>query len=322
MHWQIKHFEPADYPALGGLLAAVYPDYPGSLEETRHGDEHRPAHCKADRWLVLRGEQAIGCCEYRQQPTMYHPRRFIVEMMVHPAHEGRGLGDHLFEHLLAELAKHKPIGLTTFVRDDMARGVRFAETRGFAVALKEVESHLDLTDYDPAQAEELLASLAEGNIAIKSLPELEADPDRDPKLYGLRTEILRDVPSPQAPTEEGYDQWRESFFSNPALILDAVAIALDGDRYVGYSNLYDADGEPVLYTGLTGTLRDYRGRGIAQALKHKNLVWAKSSGHAKVMTWNEERNADILAINAKVGFRRMATWVNYVREHEGNGELS
>jgi mycothiol synthase len=322
MHWQIKAFEAEDYPALGHLLENVFPDYPGFLEETRHEDEHRPAHCKAARWIAWDGKQAMGSVEYRQQPTMYHPRRFIVELMVHAAYEGCGLGGHLYDHLLAEIAVHKPIGFRCFARDDMPRGVAFAEKRGFVPFQRDVESHLDLEEYDPLQAEEWRRKLAERNIVIKSLPELEADPDRDPKLYGLRTEILRDVPAPQAATAEGFDVWQDRYYSNPALIRDAVAIALDGDRYVGYSNLYDADGEPVLYTGLTGTLRDYRGRGIAQALKHKNLAWAKAAGREKVMTWNELRNADILAINEKVGFRRKAAWINYAKEIKGNGETS
>jgi GNAT superfamily N-acetyltransferase len=54
----------------------------------------------------------------------------------------------------------------------------------------------------------------------------------------------------------------------------------------------------------TGMLRDYRGRGIAQALKVRTIMYAKQSGVSEILTENDSVNAPILAVNKKLGYKR------------------
>jgi GNAT superfamily N-acetyltransferase len=309
----VTPFSDALYEPLGELLDAVYPGYPGQLTDLRHEDATRAAHCKCARWLVLDGDRAVACAEYKQFAGRYHPRRFTVDVLVRPELEGSGLGGELYEHLLSELVPHAPETLQAFVRDDRPRAVRFAQARGFVEHQREIESHLDLIGYEPAVAAEREARLAERGIVLRSLAELADAPDRDAKFHALYWELVADVPAPHPPTQVPLDAWRERYFANPLLRVDGAFVAIDGNEYVGYSNLYDGEDGEIIYTGLTGVRRAHRGRGIAQALKHRGLAWAKAEGRRTVMTWNERANADILAINRKVGFVSKWAWIDFVK---------
>lgn len=50
-------------------------------------------------------------------------------------------------------------------------------------------------------------------------------------------------------------------------------------------------------------LRDYRGRGLAQALKLQTVLLARRAGMRTIRTNNDSLNAPMLAVNRKLGYR-------------------
>jgi GNAT superfamily N-acetyltransferase len=54
---------------------------------------------------------------------------------------------------------------------------------------------------------------------------------------------------------------------------------------------------------MTAVRRAWRGRGIAGALKAAEISWALASGYTELRTSNEERNAPINCLNARLGYR-------------------
>ena len=94
-------------------------------------------------------------------------------------------------------------------------------------------------------------------------------------------------------------------------------VAVDGDEYVGTSNLWLSPEPDVLRTGLTAVRRAYRRRGIAFALKVRSLEFAKAHGYKRVQTENELNNRGMLAINDELGFVRNPAWVHYLKSFEG-----
>ena len=61
----------------------------------------------------------------------------------------------------------------------------------------------------------------------------------------------------------------------------------------------------------TGTLARFRGRGLAFGVKLASIAWAKERGITSMATTNDERNAPMLAINRKLGYKPVARRVEY-----------
>ena len=313
MSLKIRTWRPEDAPALCALANAVEPDYTQTLEEWRHGDEHRDPKCKWSRFVAEWDGEVVGQGDYGQSPGMYHPRKFGIGVSVHPSFEGRGIGSALYEHVMHALAPLDPLSVRSHTREDRPRGMRFLTDRGFQAGMREWESRLDVRAFDPAPfagAEERVR--AEG-IEIRTFRELEADPERNAKLHEMEWQIGKDVPSPEPPTRTDLDRWVEQSLSYPGLLPDGWFVAVHGDRYVGCSNLWGKQSADYLDTGLTGVLREYRRKGIALALKLRAIAFAKERGCPEIRTWNATSNDGMLSINVRLGFVRQPAWVEFAK---------
>lgn len=311
MNVNIRPFMPDDYEAALGVWNTALPEYAETVAEWQHNDAHRDPKCKHARLLAERDGVMIGYAEYDQFAGMYHPRKFFVFVVVHPEYREQGVGAALYTALITALAPHDPLAVRTQVREDMLRAVRFAESRGFKADMRSWESRLDVQalDFDAFAAVEDRMQ-AEG-IALKTLRELEADPERDHKLFELNRVLARDVPAPEQRTDRDYEQYITGMLGNPDLLPDGYIVALDNGAYVGMSNLWKSAIDDELITGLTGVKREYRRKGIALALKLRALRYARDRGIKTVKTVNESNNRAMLAINEALGFRKQPAWIDY-----------
>jgi RimJ/RimL family protein N-acetyltransferase len=65
--------------------------------------------------------------------------------------------------------------------------------------------------------------------------------------------------------------------------------------------IYPADRHA--FNAFTDVLRQYRGRGLAQALKLQTILLAKRQGMHHIHTNNDSNNAPMLAVNRKLGYK-------------------
>ena len=65
---------------------------------------------------------------------------------------------------------------------------------------------------------------------------------------------------------------------------------------------------------MTGTLRQYRRRGLARLCKLATIRWAVGHEIEKLMTSNDGQNEAMLGLNRELGYRPFATWAKYARE--------
>jgi GNAT superfamily N-acetyltransferase len=83
---------------------------------------------------------------------------------------------------------------------------------------------------------------------------------------------------------------------------EATFIALDGEEVVGLAKL-SLTAPTAAGHSMTEVRRAWRGRGIAGALKATEINWALAHGYTELHTSNEERNAPIQRLNARLGYR-------------------
>ena len=103
-------------------------------------------------------------------------------------------------------------------------------------------------------------------------------------------------------------------FEHPDFIPEGYFIAMDGERWVGTSSVWNRRSKPgELYTRLTGVVRSHRRRGIATALKVRAHEFARTTGAETIVTDNEENNP-MFDLNVQLGFRPTKAWLQFRKE--------
>jgi L-amino acid N-acyltransferase YncA len=115
---------------------------------------------KRGRWIAEAAGtgQCIGFANFGQSSWSFHPQRFNVGVYVLPGEQEKGVGGALYQTVMEGLTELKPTELHTNVREDWARGLRFAQERGFAEEMREWESCLDVPAFDLARWSEAYQS--------------------------------------------------------------------------------------------------------------------------------------------------------------------
>jgi GNAT superfamily N-acetyltransferase len=142
------------------------------------------------------------------------------------------------------------------------------------------------------------------------LSTLARRPDLARPLHALALSVLGDMPGEDGAPELSYELFRGHVLSSPAFRPDGAVLALAGERLVGFSYIDVPPARPAVGRHrLTGVARDWRGRGVAGALKRAQIAWAQSAGLELLVAENELRNEPIRRLNARLGYRPRPDWV-------------
>lgn len=210
--------------------------------------------------------------------------RAAVVPRVAPHARRRGVGTALLRELVAHAGALDVELLSASVEDEGSR--TFAERFGFRETDRQVEQVKVLGD----EPEPLPLPDGVEAVTIAERPELlrQAHPLgvqgwADMALDGQATISLEDWLSDEATYPEG------SF------------VALADGEIVGYSGLCKLS-EGVAEDGLTVVRRDWRRRGLATALKRRELAWAAANGIREIVTWTQTGNDGMRRANELLGF--------------------
>lgn len=311
--YRIRDFLAEDIPALTELRNRIYPDNPSSVEEVRHWMRLlEDPHLQYRRWAVEeRGSgrlAAMGGIE--QVPFNYHPRKFWVDVLVDPDHRRRGLGTTLYERLEGEARSRDAILLWAGVRADLPDSVRFFERRGFLELRRLRRSRLDLGAAPPPGVAPPGPLRAEG-LQFTTLE--QEGPSRDEvrrKLYGLYVRSSEGIPTMGERTPLTFEQFVQFELEGPDFFPQGTFLAVDGDRYVGLTVIEPQPARPdTAHVAFTGTVPEYRGRGVATELKRRSVEFARRAGFRWMDTGNDYANAPIWSINERLGFRTVETFI-------------
>ena len=172
-----------------------------------------------------------------------------------------------------------------------------------------------------AGRERILAMAAEtreaaARLGIRCLPlAAETDPQRYEKIHDMGERAAQDIPT-TLPIPRGELAEFMAQLASPDLSEDRFWIAKDGDRYAGLSHLRYPPVRGNVWTGYTATAPEYRGRGIAKAVKMETLVQAIELGITRVRTDNDSENAPMLHINEQLGYTSLPALASYLKRLE------
>ena len=123
-------------------------------------------------------------------------------------------------------------------------------------------------------------------------------------------EVSQDIPN-ETFESLTLEEWTRAYWRSPVLDDDASLVAFVDGQLAGMTMIRIDRESGRAQNNLAGTLREFRGRGLATLLKSHSLRRAAELGATIVITDNDVENAPMLAINTKLGYRpyaRRLTW--------------
>lgn len=270
--------------------------------------EHLLTRLPADvHWTALLAEEdgePVGTAQVLTVPDSEEPGQALLNVYVRPDRTGRGAGTALVqagEELLAGLGARK---VFSWVLDEPANHV-FAERRGYRPGSTAQFLRLDLL-----KAELPPVPVPPPGVALRTAVDFTGDPRA---VYLLDAECCDDEPGDVDAGFPSYEAWLEETWRHPLLRHDLTTVAVADGRPVAFTAVR-TDGGTRYGTGMTGTARAHRGRGLAKLVKADSLHRARAAGFTEAHTGNDAGNDAMLAVNRWLGYEVCAQEVHHVRE--------
>jgi GNAT superfamily N-acetyltransferase len=297
MNWRLRPVGPNDYEAVTNIRNQVRPE-PMTTAEMIEADRARMAEPNYIR-LVAELDGRVIAHGWTGANEGLPEGMAGIGIQVDRAHRGQGVGESLLlaleEHTLAKGVQ----AVETMIRGEDDASYEWAVKRRYSLYRQRTEAILDVPAFDWRPFAGAVERAAGTGVTFLGhdwpLPEpllrgaYEVDKVTTPDVPGYG-----DVAFPE------YEKWAAEmapFFARTYFML-----AMDGERVVGLSTLeMSAQGDGA-NTGLTAVLREYRGRGIALALKLQTIAEAQRRGLVRMRTNNDPDNPPMLAINRKLGY--------------------
>jgi GNAT superfamily N-acetyltransferase len=259
----------------------------------------------------------VGWGEVAHLWWSYHPRRFGLWLNSDPRFQQQGTGSALYSRLIQHAeGQWSAEVIRCETRENRPRSLSFLERRGFGLRNRRWEARLLLERAHLERLAEAQRRLADQGVRVVTMADEQRRGSeqmvRD--LFELEQRAARDEPGYDPEGAMQFDQFVANELDQASRVDDGSFLAYDGSRLVGVSRLMREPSEPTsLNVGFTGTDPDYRGRGVAMALKLRTLEYARERGFEQIRTQNDALNVGMLHINDELGFEREPAWLVYER---------
>ncbi|MEH0931943.1 GNAT family N-acetyltransferase [Micromonospora sp. CPCC 205558] len=288
---RIRVAQPDDAPGVVALRATVFPYLVRGVESTRKMIAEPPPEEDWTAFVAEVDDQVVGWVSAeRIGNTSMADVGGINLLHVHPEHRQRGIGSAL---LAAATDYLRPLGIRRVRATAQPEALPFARRHGYEPSREVRYSALDLN---------LAPALPDPPPGVKLHPIVDVDPHL---LYTADVASAVDEPGDVPVDSKSYQSWQYDVWDN--LGLDKTAsIAAEIDGAVVAFSLVKRDGDRM-WSDYTGSVPAYRGRGLARLAKTAALHRAAANGVRVAYTSNDEANGPMLAINARLGYRPVAS---------------
>lgn len=287
----------ADLATFTDIVNESSPDDPTSVEEMRWSTATYPG---TSRFILETDDRPVGAASVGRI-YVYPPDfdAFWATVTVLPDARRQGFGAALLAAVAERARAAGKVALHVPVSEGRPDGVDFFLHRGFS-------------EYDRSKAVRLeLAGLAPPAIELPagvSLTTLAERPDLIEGVHALAIEAFADIPGDGAPMSAGdLAEFRARDVDRPSIPHDAFFIATEEatGRVVGYACLLlqPPHVRRIAWHDMTAVARDWRGRGLATALKRATIGWAIADGLDVLEAGNDPGNLAMRAVNARLGYR-------------------
>jgi GNAT superfamily N-acetyltransferase len=269
----------ADYEAWNDVRRIVMPNESVPTIELLRADEG------PDRLMLLAesGDNVIGSGVADKSQTSGG----FVAPRVLPEHRRHGVGSALLRALLDHLVERGFESVGAHPEDDGSHA--FALRHGFVEVDRQVEQVRTLTPDEPG------APPFDGVEfwTVAQRPELLQ------RSFALAQQGYADMVLKTGPAVVPIDEWLREEGTLPG----GTFVALEHGIIVGYAGLNAwTDDDTRAENGLTVVDRRWRGRGLATALKRRQLAWAAAHGIREIVTWTQEGNEAMQRVNVRLGY--------------------
>jgi GNAT superfamily N-acetyltransferase len=298
---QIRELKPEDAEQVVELLVATIPTIVTSTEEWLHRQLTLPQRAQLRSLVAEVDGRVVGLGGAGLVFFGGGGENGFLNVRVHPEHRRRGIGSELYR-LLREHILLLGVMRAASMFDESAESVAFARKRGWSEERAETLSTLDpRTVCNPPPSD------------VELVPVAQLDTH---ELHRLDEEATRDMPSLVQIDEIPYDEWLGFVWDNPLFTREGSFGAVVDGRVAAISFLIASLEHGRAFNMFTATGREYRGRGLALAVKLASTRWAAEHGITQLVTTNDETNAPMLAINRRLGYQPAGRRVEYLVERE------
>ena len=307
----------ADDSAIVSILNANRPWLPPtSLDEFRWEVDpaNSPPNLVQERWVVDSNGSILGIYDLSESMFAAREHTFQASLSVSKADRNKGIGDQLYHHMMDRAILHGATRIYSHISEDNTVGSAFADKRGFSKTGRSTRfSRLNIAEANVEGYLKVLQRLEADGLTFKSMDEIGLDDEPVlRKIYDMALGAARDVPSTEEFGSIPFEVWIK-WISSPNSALKQSWIAFDVDRPVGVASI-SRRGKDSSFNDFTGVDSQYRGRGIARALKYKTVVSAREAGITSMFTANDFENKPMLAINIPLGYHAVPAELELVKD--------
>ena len=282
-------------------ISNPYEEQPVTVDQRRRGFEYNPPGRLQRRLVSVDENDAVtgygGYVHEAHSPAGH----FTAWVIVDPDCRGQGIGSVLWDSLREDLKEKGATRLVSDVLDNDPQSLAFVVRRGFTIDQHVFNYELDLTTFDESPYLPAIAALETSGIRFCALADFPDTPEMRRKLYDLNTSDMLENSNTSTPWT--YSIFEEFVLQAPWFSREGQLLAVDGDQWIGMAAVGLFSDTHSAYNEYTGVLRPYRRRKIATSLKVLAARYARQNGAHTLLTDSNLRNAPILAINRKMGYK-------------------